>query len=215
MQKTSKRYRRDTIFIGALFGLLLGALFSAFLVNLYHVQDFAMPLIISSGLGMLVGVWLSNSWLKLPDDIRSKFRARVERILGEGIAYLWIGLISLVIFGTVGYSASKWIVSLSNDNLELQEYIGIITGVIVTVLAFLSQRPKISKDLLVKQLDIEELKASQRTDVQEFLAKLKPGDEIWLWCTPKWTWDALVGREGYVIVHNGKPTRNIVVTGMN
>jgi hypothetical protein len=81
----------------------------------------------------------------------------------------------------------------------------------------------VSKDSLVRRIYRAEAQAErQQYDIQDpddewnkFWSKVREGDEIWLWSTPKWTWKMLTGREGYVIVRDGKPTRHMIVTGMN
>jgi hypothetical protein len=50
---------------------------------------------------------------------------------------------------------------------------------------------------------------------QRLKAKLRPGDEIWRWSSPAWTWRMLCGRCGYMIVRRGRSTRHRITTGMN
>lgn len=40
----------------------------------------------------------------------------------------------------------------------------------------------------------------------EFKDQLRSGDELWEFRSPGWTWERLRGREGLVILRDGKPT---------
>jgi hypothetical protein len=44
-----------------------------------------------------------------------------------------------------------------------------------------------------------------RTDADWWAKRMQPGDELWTWSTPRWTWEDLCGRGGFAIVRDGKP----------
>ncbi|HYF66409.1 MAG TPA: hypothetical protein VD886_26510 [Herpetosiphonaceae bacterium] len=68
---------------------------------------------------------------------------------------------------------------------------------------------------LTEQVEPATIAAATKGALAELKPHLRPGDEIWCWETPKWTWDALMGRGGYVIVRDGKPTKHSVMVWMN
>lgn len=45
-------------------------------------------------------------------------------------------------------------------------------------------------------------------------AKMQPGDELWEFRSPEWTWEALVGRAGVVLLREGQEIAWII-TSMN
>lgn len=54
---------------------------------------------------------------------------------------------------------------------------------------------------------VAESQVFQQESDQEFLnfsRRMRPGDELWYFSTPKAYWEGLFGRAGYVIVRNGK-----------
>ncbi len=60
--------------------------------------------------------------------------------------------------------------------------------------------------------DHEGLRSMERWN--DLTAVIQPGDEIWLFCSPPRTWEVMMGREGYVLLRNGKEIDR-VVTVMN
>jgi hypothetical protein len=44
-------------------------------------------------------------------------------------------------------------------------------------------------------------------ETQRFATDMDPGDELWTWSSPEWTWQDMMGRAGYAIVRNGEPIR--------
>lgn len=62
--------------------------------------------------------------------------------------------------------------------------------------------------------DFPEVDPLQGTIWGEFLALARPQDLIYWFSSPWRTWRSLCGREGYVIVRNGRPAEYII-TGMN
>jgi hypothetical protein len=133
----------------------------------------------------------------------------------------------LVVFGVISL-----IVSIFSRVAGLVVFIYL--GVSGTA-SILSGMNKISKDSLLSRVDPSKEMGGDATDGhqqmrgdirftvpalhadewRDFASKMVEGDEIWRWSTPKWTWKMLMGREGYVIVHDGEPTRHILTTGMN
>lgn len=149
-------------------------------------------------------------------------------------AYLFIGFWSLfvsaivpgIVFAVLSYLGD---LATSSFNLgsEFQYYSHLMAGGLgllcwIYILIQIFWRP-VSKDSLVRRVYLVEAQAErQQYDFQDpddegniFWSKVREGDEIWLWRTPDWTWKMLTGREGCVIVRNGRPTRHIIVTGMN
>lgn len=53
-----------------------------------------------------------------------------------------------------------------------------------------------------------------RRIADSWAAEMEPGDEIWTWSTPRWTWENLCGRGGLALVRDGKPVDH-VMTLMN
>jgi hypothetical protein len=61
-------------------------------------------------------------------------------------------------------------------------------------------------DRLVEQIGIEQTKNHEevgRHRWNAFQAAIRPGDEIWLFCSPPRTWEALMGSRGLVLLRNG------------
>jgi len=74
----------------------------------------------------------------------------------------------------------------------------------------------ISEDQLIDSIPIGNAIADMGdANWQQLASHYRDGDEIWRWSTPAWMWESLMGREGYVIVRKGRPTRHRIVTGMN
>lgn len=53
-----------------------------------------------------------------------------------------------------------------------------------------------------------------RRIADSWTAEMQPGDEVWTWSTPRWTWENLCGRGGLALVRDGKPVDH-VMTLMN
>jgi hypothetical protein len=49
---------------------------------------------------------------------------------------------------------------------------------------------------------------------ETWAARMEPGDELWTWSSPRWTWENLCGRGGLAIVRDGKPV-DYAMTVMN
>jgi hypothetical protein len=101
----------------------------------------------------------------------------------------------------------------------------VIQSLILKTVSFLSRgraRPievtTFPADWLVRQISIQ-----QAEDHEEVLglngwntlkAAIQPGDDIWIFCSPPKTWNALMGRRGIVLLREGKEIAK-VVTVMN
>lgn len=131
------------------------------------------------------------------------------------IAVFLIGFVSLMFYGLIGYGIGSWAASLFSVGEEWQERIASGIGLLAIVLGLFSLTKPISSKRLVERVEKNELKENSGEDIEEFLKNLKSGDEIWYWSTERWKWKMLMGRCGYVIVRDGRPTRHLIVTGMN
>jgi hypothetical protein len=105
--------------------------------------------------------------------------------------------------------------------------LGVVLAVIGTVwfCSFVYQADSMHPQKCLKRrvqvADIEEQMARPEVSEQgrhrwaEFRRHMREGDEIWEFSTPPWTWKRLCGRQGYVIVRDGKPTGTVLITLMN
>jgi hypothetical protein len=66
-------------------------------------------------------------------------------------------------------------------------------------------------DLLVRQISIQQAEDHEENTLK---AAIQTGDEIWIFCSPPKTWEALMGRRGIVLLREGKEIAE-VVTVMN
>jgi hypothetical protein len=105
--------------------------------------------------------------------------------------------------------------------------------------SFQEERVKIPRDWLIKKITISEAEAEHRgerllqfpnagkpgfhggkpfgfqNDLWESLkAKMKPGDELWTFCSPGGSWRNLAGRSGIVLLRDGEVIADII-TVMN
>jgi hypothetical protein len=80
-------------------------------------------------------------------------------------------------------------------------------------------------DWLTHRIAPEEIKTKYLSDKPDtsywyrlgwtaFLKRIKPGDELWEFCSPPETWHNRRGREGVAMVRRGKVVRS-VITRMN
>lgn len=93
-------------------------------------------------------------------------------------------------------------------------FVGLIIGLalIDAIIGHFRPRP-VSKDLLVRRVSSEEVEEfyarttadHYRQEIEKFRALLLRGDEIWLWSTPDWTWEAMTGRQGMSLSEMAKP----------
>jgi hypothetical protein len=75
---------------------------------------------------------------------------------------------------------------------------------------------RVNPDLLIKKVeDPDGLELGRLgNEWERFRSKMVEGDEIWEWESPELSWRLMAGRLGYVIVHDGHPTRHLLITGM-
>jgi hypothetical protein len=141
----------------------------------------------------------------------------------EYIVRSFFAIMGSAFYGILCYSALSYIGQSAIHILQLP--IGTSTYLLlIKILAiicfiysfFVLMFGTISKSSLVKSIPVND--ASIHMGYENWLRlkrHYKVGDEIWLWRTPAWTWRALMGREGFVLLRNHKVTRYSVVTGMN
>jgi hypothetical protein len=81
----------------------------------------------------------------------------------------------------------------------------------ITVRASLRQATPTSGMLVhrVKEADIERL-FPDNPAWESLKLQLQTGDELWQWAAFGYTWMALGGRYGYIIVRDGKPTEHFM-----
>lgn len=166
---------------------------------------------------------------KLLNPQASKIDAVVNKIVEIFLCLFFaswpIGVITYGIANAIGLLLVTWL-KLGQTAKELVEPISAIISVISAItilLQFLMH--KVDKNLLVKKQTIAEIESEHlyhgvpfgygNHNWEEFKSHYKEGDEIWQWSTSPMTWKMLVGRDGYVIVREGKTTRDSIVTGMN
>ncbi|CAG0935200.1 hypothetical protein TFLX_04032 [Thermoflexales bacterium] len=182
--------------------------------------------IIYSEQSALSGNPLLNLLGKLVGTIAEK-ATLVGGFLFIGFWFLFVSaFVPGIVFAVLSYLGD---LATSSFNLgsEFQNYSHLIAGGLgllcwIYTLVQIFWRP-VSKDSLVRRIYLAEAQAERQSygiqdpdnEWYKFWSKVQEGDEVWLWSTPAWTWKMLTGREGYVIVRKGKPTRHMIVTGMN
>jgi hypothetical protein len=158
-------------------------------------------------------------------------REKIEENSGFLIALAYfaciIGGVSLLVYGGLQTVIHSILTSFGIDYRPV--YSHLIAGVIALGYFIYGVRDAmfgtVSKDSLVRRVSMDEVRERmQLTDPEalyalkewgNFIEKIEEDDEVWLWRTPAWTWKMLIGREGYVIVRRGEPTRHTITTGMN
>jgi MFS family permease len=223
-QSTQENSRAEEIVVGGLLGTALIGIILLIFSRSLTVTAIIVWLLFGCGLGAMGG------------SLSRHVSPRTKHKLGEMLGLVFA--VSILVYPIFGIAFLGWFLLLKGVEAIL-DYFNIADGLvvynvnIVVVLTFLTGVYFIwdiflrgrSKDGLVRKMDIEEIEALHLHDGvpfghmiyewEDFKSKIKPGDEIWFWSTPQWTWDSLVGRCGYVIVRNDRPTRHFMLTGMN
>jgi hypothetical protein len=159
---------------------------------------------------------------------KRKFGEILSHILLAPIILLPALLIILLLWGIL-LTGTESIIEYFNLPEVPSDYLVILVNiswlVIVAYVLWSFFFGGMSKSMLVNKVDVEEIEAKHMYDDipfgqmenewENFKSKVKEGEEVWFWSTSPWTWKMLVGRCGYVIVRNGRPTRHSIVTGMN
>ncbi len=52
-------------------------------------------------------------------------------------------------------------------------------------------------------------------NIQDFISKYQPGDEVWIYNYPDRYWENLMGRKGYVIMRKGKMVDYLMTLSAN
>jgi hypothetical protein len=81
------------------------------------------------------------------------------------------------------------------------------------------EKEKFPVEWLRRKTTIEEVEEKEITEKSHYLmlrewrmfkSSMKPGDELWEFCSPQETWAELMGRAGYVILRKGETVAEIV-----
>lgn len=166
---------------------------------------------------------------KIKNPQASKAELYVNKATELFLYSLFGGFPLIVIVGgilnLVGTFMVKWL-NLTQINKTSIESVSFGLGAIISI-ALINQATTgiIHKSLFVEKKTITEIESLHmyhgvpfgyiNHDWEDFKSHYKEGDEIWLWRTSPRTWEMLVGREGYVIVRNGKVTKHSILVGMN
>lgn len=163
-------------------------------------------------------------------------RVDTKRKFGRILSYLFLGpiillpalVIPLFLLGIL-LTGAESIIEYFNLSEGMSNFlittVNILTLMLVVYILWSFFFGGMSKSMLVNKVDLEEMETEHMHDGipfgqmeyewKSFKSKIKEGDEIWFWSTSPRMWKVLVGRCGYVIVRNGRPTRHSIVTGMN
>ena len=158
----------------------------------------------------------SENWLKLllPGDSLG-FVLMCFWYLG---IYCCIGLVLKLLL-----RGCRWTLDfLLGFQLDLSAALDVVIPLVLflwlaTVILMIKGTNRVGPDLLIKKVeDLDELELGRLSkDWEQFISLMVEGDEIWEWESPELSWRLMAGRLGYVIVHNGHPTRHLLITGMS